>query len=64
MELIITHAVAIVIGFVAGSLVTRNNVKHVNDIVAEAKEIAEKVDKKVDALSAPRSRSSRKTNKS
>ncbi len=41
-------------GFIVGALVTRKNLKEVNAVVAEAKELAEKIDKKVDELKAPK----------
>ena len=41
-------------GFVVGALVTRKHLKEVNAVVAEAKELAEKIDAKVDSLQAPK----------
>ena len=41
-------------GFVVGALVTRKHLAEVNAVVAEAKELAEKIDKKVDELQAPK----------
>jgi len=62
---IVTYLLTLIVGFIGGALVTRNNVKHVNAVVAEAKEIAEKVDQKVDELSAAaKKKTTRKTNQS
>ena len=62
---IVTYLLALVVGFIGGALVTRNNVKRVNAVVTEAKEIAEKVDQKVDELSAvAKKKATRKTNQS
>lgn len=33
-------------GFIAGALVTRNNIKQVNKVVKEAKEVADKINSK------------------
>lgn len=39
-------------GFIVGVLVTRNNIKKVNKIVAEAKETAAELDEKIEKLPA------------
>ena len=49
METVITLIVFLA-GFITGALVTRNNIKHVNNVVEEARDIASAVDKKIDAL--------------
>lgn len=42
----ITHAIALVVGFVAGALVFRNNAKKAEALVVQAKAAAEKIKSK------------------
>ena len=49
MDTLITLVVFIA-GFITGVLVTRNNVKKVNEIVEDAEDFAAKVDRKIDEL--------------
>jgi uncharacterized membrane-anchored protein YhcB (DUF1043 family) len=48
----ITSIIIFVVGFIVGILVARNNIKKVNAIVADAKDAAEALDKKIDDLPA------------
>lgn len=41
----ITHAIALIVGFVAGALVFRNNAKKAEKIVQDAKAASEKLKK-------------------
>lgn len=50
MELIIGGVVILVIGFIAGILVGRNNAKKVEALVQEAKDAVDKIHSKVDDL--------------
>ena len=48
----ITSILIFLCGFIVGVLVTRNNIKKVNKIVAEAKETAAELDEKIEKLPA------------
>ena len=48
----VTLIITFIVGFVAGILVARNNIKKVNLIVAEAQEVAAELDKKIEDLPA------------
>lgn len=52
----ITGAIIFITGIIVGALVTRKHLDSVNKIVAEAKELAEKVDSKIDQLNKPKTR--------
>ena len=56
----ISYIITFLLGALIGVLVARNNIKKVNAIVAEAKELAEKAEKELAELKAktkkPRSR--------
>ena len=48
----ISYIITFLAGALVGVLVARNNIKKVNAIVAEAKELAEKAEKELDELKA------------
>jgi hypothetical protein len=52
--------VSFIVGFVAGALVTRNNVEEVNKIVEETKELASKAEAELAELKAKQSKSATK----
>jgi hypothetical protein len=47
---VIVPIVIFLAGFIVGALVTRKNLAEVNAVVREAKELAEKVDTKLDEI--------------
>ena len=63
----LTLIATLIVGFIAGALVARNNIKKLNVLVAEAKELADKAEaelKELKAKSKPKTRrkpSTRKT---
>ena len=48
----VTFIVGLLLGILAGVLISRNNIKKVNKIVAEAEEAAKAIDAKIDELPA------------
>ena len=52
--------VMFIVGFVAGALVTRNNVEEVNKVVEEAKELAAKAEAELAEFKAKQSKSTTK----
>lgn len=52
--------VTFIVGFVAGALVTRNNVEEVNKVVEEAKELAAKAEAELAEFKAKQSKSTTK----
>lgn len=60
MEVIVPIAIFLV-GFIVGALVTRKNLDEVNVVVREAKELAEKVDTKLDEIRDANQKPARKT---
>lgn len=49
---ILVYIIVLVVGFITGALVTRNNIATVNKVVEEAKELAEKAEAELEELKA------------
>lgn len=49
---ILVYIIVLVVGFITGTLVTRNNIATVNKVVEEAKELAEKAEAELEELKA------------
>jgi len=47
---ILGYLITLTVGFIAGALVTRNNLDEVNAVVREAKDLAEAADAKLDEI--------------